>query len=441
MKLIFSRGWHPRYAAPIAWMLVLSAIALGGLVLSGPRAVTAVAAGSTALGVPGRANAHVSLASSGRLVVAAWAATLTDGTTDVFVAVSRDNGAVFETPVRVNRTPGEARINGEQPPRVTISARSAGSSRISVLWTAKAAAGTVLLTAHSEDEGRTFGPSTPIPGTNSPGNRGWQAIGTAPSGRMHAVWLDHRRLAGGATHRHGEGHQATSHDGVAMAQQSDLYFDTLGDPIEPRAITSGVCYCCKTALAYGAAGEIYLAWRHVYPGNLRDIAFSASTDGGRTFSAPVRVSEDRWQLDGCPDDGPSLSTDRSGGIHLVWPAVIEENSAPVKALFYSRSRDGRTFTPRVRLPTQAQANHPQIAVGHDGTLLVAWDEAARGTRQVVWARGRAEAAGTMAFARTPIQEGAGVYPSVIASGRGALVAWTSGPADRSEIRVAQIQWE
>ena len=76
-----------------------------------------------------------------------------------------------------------------------------------------------------------------------------------------------------------------------------------------RELAKGVCYCCKTALALGGNGAVYAAWRHVYTGNIRDIAFIASTDGGRTFAEPMRVSEDRWELAGCPDDGPSMAVD------------------------------------------------------------------------------------------------------------------------------------
>ena len=66
-------------------------------------------------------------------------------------------------------------------------------------------------------------------------------------------------------------------DAVATAQLSKLYTATLDDSRSSLAITGGVCYCCKTALAASSdASTIYLAWRHVYPGNFRDIAFTLS---------------------------------------------------------------------------------------------------------------------------------------------------------------------
>lgn len=407
------------------------------------------------LAVPGRANAHVSLASSGSDVIAVWAASVSGGATDIVAAVSRDGGLTFAAPVRVNATPGEARVNGEQPPRVAISATSSRPPRVTVIWTAKGATGTQLLTAQSDDLGKTFRRSEIVPGTDAPGNRGWQAIGADGSGRVHAVWLDHRRMAAPpadknpAAHKHGEGSGASATasaasaparpDGVSMAQRSDLYVHTFGDAAVPRAITPGVCYCCKTALGFGPRDEIFLAWRHVYPGNFRDIAFAASQDGGRTFSSPTRVSQDNWMLEGCPDDGPAMTVDPQGRVHVVWPAVVTDGGLPTKALFHAQTTDGRVFTPRQRIPTEGNANHPQMSVGLDGALRVAWDEAAAGKRTIVMGRGTVDRAGRVTLSRTPLVGALGVYPVVATTGAGALVAWTAGAPSESVIKVARVQ--
>ena len=106
------------------------------------------------------------------------------------------------------------------------------------------------------------------------------------AGTLHVVWLDHRDTAGAAA-----GHQAAGHahrDGVAMAQRSGLYYAQVGQNVgAERVLARGVCYCCKTAVRPGRADRIATAWRHVYPGNLRDIAAATSADsGGRTFTAP-----------------------------------------------------------------------------------------------------------------------------------------------------------
>ena len=103
-------------------------------------------------------------------------------------------------------------------------------------------------------------------------------------------------------------------------------------------IATGVCFCCKTAVAVDARGSVYAAWRHIFPGSMRDIAFAKSTDGGRRFDPLVRVSEDKWELNGCPEDGPTLAVDQAGVIHIAWATLVNEGE-PQKALFYATSRE------------------------------------------------------------------------------------------------------
>jgi hypothetical protein len=362
---------------------------------------------------------------------------------DIYLAVSANRGESFSQPVRVNSTPGEARVNGEQPPRVALVPGTAGPPSIVVVWTAKGAAGTLLLTARSDDGGRTFGASALIPGTDAPGNRGWEAIGVDPEGKVHVVWLDHRRLAAdskvASTHRHGATAEPAG-DSAAMAQFSDLYVATLEDQTAPMPLTAGVCYCCKTAIAIGSGGTRHLAWRHVYPGNLRDIAFATLRGAGVHGDGTVRVSEDRWMLQGCPDDGPAMDVEESGRVHIVWPTVVTEQGAPQKVLFHASSADGHAFTSRTRLPVEGQANHPQIAVARDRTLLLAWDEVQDAVRRVVVARADAGEHGAPPVFRRDrsIGDRTGVYPAIALTPPTSIVAWTSGSPAESIIEVLRL---
>jgi hypothetical protein len=230
--------------------------------------------------------------------------------------------------------------------------------------------------------------------------------------------------------------------GVAMAQQSKLFFGSLDGTAAPRAVTGGVCYCCKTALAGGSGGSIYLAWRHVYPGNLRDMAFTLSRDGGRTFAPPVRVSEDKWTLEGCPDDGPSMVVDGRKRIHIVWPTLVSGTTAgaePTIALFYAMSIDGRQFTARERIPTEGMPHHPRLAVSADGRLTAAWDELANGSRRIAVGRGIADDGGHARFRREVLTTtAAAVYPALAVTGDGVVAAWTSGASASSSIQVARL---
>jgi hypothetical protein len=225
-----------------------------------------------------------------------------------------------------------------------------------------------------------------------------------------------------------------------MAARSGLYYKAYGHgAARERQITPGVCYCCKTALAAGVDGTLFAAWRHVYPGNIRDIAFSVSRDGGRSFSPPARVSEDRWQLNGCPDDGPAIAIDRRGTVHVVWPTVIAD-PGPEGAIFYATTRDGISFTPRVRVPTMGSAkpSHPQIAMDPYGDVVVAWDEVVGGTR-VALARRATTSAGAMRWADAfRLDDGASLYPVLAATRESVIAAWTSGQPGATVIRVRHV---
>jgi hypothetical protein len=405
------------------------------------------------LAVPGRTNANVSLAARNDVIAAVWSAAAATGAADIFFAISRDGARTFSQPVRVNIEAGQVSVNGEQPPRVALIPGSGASLNVVVVWTGKGPQGTQLLTATSRDGGRSFGPTNRVPDTDAPGNRGWENVAADGNGRLHVVWLDHRALAKDgaqmAMSHHDTSHAASADsDGVAQAQQSKLYYGVLGPSAPsstsaiasaPRSITGGVCYCCKTAITPFAANSVALAWRHVYPGNFRDIAFTISRDGGRTFAPPVRVSEDQWQLEGCPDDGPAMGVDGAGTIHLVWPTLVTGNGKEATTgIFYARSSDGRRFTPRIKVPTEGTPHHPQLAVRSNGSIALAWDELVDGTRRIAFGAGTVERDGQIAVNRQSLSgTEPGIYPALAAVPGAVVVAWTSGSADAAVINVVR----
>ncbi len=382
-----------------------------------------LAAAAATIAVPGRGAATPSIAAHGSMVAVAFSATDAKGATDVFVAVSQDGGRRFDAPVRVNDVAGAVDVGGEQPPRIEIvgagsdrGARpaQAAAAHVVVVWTMKTAQGTRLMQSRSVDGGRSFARAVVVPGSDAPGNRGWESI----EGPL-VLWLDHRDLARDSaestTHVHG--------GGESMAERSKLYIGSLDASVPPHAITGGVCYCCKTAIAVDGA-NVYAAWRHVFPGSVRDIAFALSRDGGRSFAPPVRVSDDRWVLQGCPENGPALAVDARARVHVVWPTLTNDARASDGnlALFYARTTDGAHFTERRRVGTEGTPRHPQIVAAADGSLVVAWDESGGGPRRALLSRVAFDGAGEPTFTRERL--GDGVYPA-LAVGDVPIVAWVA----------------
>jgi hypothetical protein len=376
-----------------------------------------------ALAVSGRNNSAVSVAAFGQTVAAVWTAATVD-TSDIFLSVSADGGTTFGPPVRVNDVEGDARASGEQPARLAVGAGNA----IHVVWPARREGQSVLRYAASTDLGRTFSPATTV--ASAPGARGWHAVTLGYDGGVHLVWLDGRNAA---PMQHGRGHAhatpGTKPAVRAPAPRQDI-FHASWKGAGPRAeglVQAGVCFCCKTAIA--AAGDrVYAAFRHIYPGSLRDIAVARSTDNGATFGGLIRVSEDGWKIDACPDDGPAMVADGHGGIHIVWPTLVAGDT-PRKGIFYS-TLAGDAFAPRLRLDSGAtDPAHPQIAADHHTNVAAVWDERASGTRRIVFRPV------TNGAAEPPQYFGeSGVSYPAIAAGEGYwIVLWSAEGADGQSV--------
>jgi hypothetical protein len=374
------------------------------------------------LAVPEHANAHVTLASARARVAAVWAATGARGT-GIYVSVSDDRGTHFGAPMRVNDLQGDATANGEQPPRVTMQGPD-----VSVLWVAKRNGAAAIRSALSTDGGKTFAAARTITPPDVTGARGWESATISDAGVIHAAWLDGRNAAApivthtpGAHHHGGDMRQDIFH----AAWRGD------GAPVEGLVATN-VCFCCKTAVA-SRGDEVFVAWRHLFDGGVRDIAVAHSIDG-RTFSSPVRVSPDNWKIDACPDDGPAMAVAPDGRLHVVWPTLVNDAGHPRIGIFHAVSGDGgATFSSRERIDGARGTDpaHPQLIVGSDGAPVFAWDELTAGRRQVAIRHGH-EPVQVISTGR------AASYPAIADAGENLIAAWTDQSGDTSEIVIRRV---
>lgn len=411
---------------------IVAPVVACALAVSAPSARRAPAPGVAHLGIAGRSNSGVSIAASGRDVAAVWAAS-TDTETGIFAALSRDDGRTFGTPVRVDAAADGARVTGEQPPQIAID----GRGRITVVWESKTKAGVSRIrTAEAAIPSLTFGPARTAHAERLSGARGWASLAVGPDDRAHVVWLDGRNAdlkTGGAVAGH-------NHGGMSSMRQD--VFAAFWQPDGTRyeiPVAAGTCFCCKTAVA-ASADAVYVAWRHVYPVNHRDIAIARSSDGGRTFDQPVRVSDDHWVIDACPEDGPALGVTADGDVHVAWPTVVTSAGGDVKALFYSVSTNGgRAFAPRVRLDDGGGAAHPRLAARGD-RVTIAWESRSDRSPRLQM-RSLESIDGTPRLG--PIEpvlgaRGSARYPSVALTDDARIVAWSDDAGGAQGIEIARL---
>ncbi|HEX2162462.1 MAG TPA: sialidase family protein, partial [Thermoanaerobaculia bacterium] len=211
----------------------------------------------------------------------------------------------------------------------------------------------VLLVQRSTDGGVTWSAPRPLhdDGRDGGAHNFLDAVAT-PEGEVVFAWLDDR------SGRQGLRLAATA-DGATMAAN--------------RTVDPATCECCRTALLAGAGGRLWLAWRDSEAG-VRDVALARSRDGGRRFAPAVAVSQDGWEIDGCPHSGPRLARAADGALWTTWMTGAD----PAPGLYAAVSRDdGATFSPRQEIarstPGGAHASHPEIAVLPDGRVAVLYE--------------------------------------------------------------------
>ena len=145
--------------------------------------------------------------------------------------------------------------------------------------------------------------------------------------------------------------------------------------------------------------------------------FTSSTDGGKTWSAPVRVGPSgltmslaEWWIDG------AIGSDSAGNLYITWDSQSGENAGKRDTGWLSYSTDhGRTWSPLIRVtPDTDNATHiVQVAGGGRGVAYVGWlaDNSARGYAQYLrvfsirhgWATGPIQV--SRQFGRRPVWPG------------------------------------
>jgi hypothetical protein len=201
-------------------------------------------------------------------------------------------------------------------------------------------------------------------------------------------------------------------------------------------IAGGLCECCRLGIAFADGGKtVYMADRQVSEQQVRNHALRKSTDGGKTFGAPVEISDDGWKVPACPHSGPTIGRDGRGYIHVTWFTL--GRSEKEAGIYYSVSKDGgQHFVPRqlVQANTAPEILHTTLAVADDGTVYIAWDNLDDRGKAQIFVRSLAPDGQIW----SPVQQisrtdGNASRPMVALSRKSLHIAWTETEGERSWI--------
>jgi hypothetical protein len=344
--------------------------------------------------------------------------------------LARTDGQTAGAPVRVNRTPGDASTHDQAPPQVALGP----SGDVYVVWqTSREVSGrhfpaSDLRFARSADGGRTFGPTLTVndDAGGLPSGHTFHNVAVGRDGAVYVSWLDSRvrdrtraewiasgklKPAGG----HG-GHGANPAEAELPGSEIRVakWTPATGRFTPGVVVDGGVCPCCRTSLAVGPDGAVYVAWRKVFDGDVRDVVLARSTDGGATFSAPAAVRRDGWVFPGCPHAGPSVAVDGRGRVYVGWYTGKAER----QGLWLARSDDGGARFGEARaVLTDAAVPPSQLRLAPDSAgVWAAWEDRRTPERTVRVAR--IDDAGVHEADAVP-----GAVPSIASTGGRAGVVW------------------
>lgn len=441
------RMWPVALFAAGVWVAGCGAGEGGGSAAAAPPQVLTLAEDSAS-------NPTIAVDRRSGTAYAAWVGREA-GENAVFVAQITPDGRPG-TPVRANDIPGDVAPHLQAPAQVAVGP----GGTIYVLWQnntpidGRRFPASDLRLAVSEDGGASFRPAITVndDAGGPPTSHTFHDIAVAADGSVVVSWIDsrsreaaaHQRVPAGGEHAahgvhdHGAtgGAVAASHDhgGMAMPEGPEIRVARSVDGGRSfgasLVVDSAACPCCRTSVALAEDGAVYVAWRKIYPGDVRDIVVARAEPGSDRFSEPVRVHADEWVFPGCPHAGPSLAVDGEGRLMVGWYTGKEER----QGLWYATSEDGgRSFGAPAPVLTGEWVPPSQVRLATAGDQVWAvWDD-----RTSEEPRVRA-AAGAVGGALTPVAgwEVRGSDPAITAGPDGARVVWLDGAAARG----GRVSW-
>lgn len=284
---------------------------------------------------------------------------------NLFVKRSTDGGQTWSEPVQISQNGHMAAIDFS-PQQMAIGPNGAAY----VVWYNNYTQNTpyqygkgVVMFARSTDNGKSFTPPVSV-GANvndTLASRNFQNITVAPDGTIYVSMLNSADAKPGGPGR-----------SIRVISSEDGGQTWAGESV----VSKDACPCCRTTLAAGRNGNIYVGWRQIYSvgdATIRDTVVAYSSDGGETWSQPVKYYDNNWQIAGCPHAGPSLELDDRGRLHAVWFSGAKGQLGIYHAISTDNGQSWSEPIP-VFTPSYTPVTEPEMLVDSKGNTWIAFND-------------------------------------------------------------------
>lgn len=284
-------------------------------------------------------------------VVLSWIKKIDTASAVYCYAVSNDEGKTFGKTIQI---PGSENIHphGENMPKIIFKP----NGEIVAAWGSanpnpKNAYSDLVYYCKSFDNGKSWTRAEKLVTDTAGYDQRYFDMAIMANGEVAMIWLDNRKK----TNREGSALYIAETKGNSGFENAKL-------------ITEPCCPCCRTDLYVDSKKNIHIVYRAIINDSIRDMEHTVSTDNGQTFSTPERISKDNWVINGCPHTGPAM-TENKNGIQFTWFTGGENGG-----VYYCHSTDdGKTFSPREKV-SSAASKHCQIVCLNDKDIAITWNE-------------------------------------------------------------------
>jgi hypothetical protein len=328
---------------------------------------------------------------------------------NVYYLKSIDFGRTWSAPVQVNKPGMSVTAHRGNDAQLAVS-----DTTITAVWQQRSelpGSGAMTL-AYSNDGGLHWRAATPPKLDDPTHTQSYFDLAADRSGRFHLVWLDDREENGNS-------------QGLRYAQSRNGGFrwKAMG------TVDDAVCTCCWTRLNVLGNGQVSILYRDDTPHDM-NLAILSPNGGGSNVKHPVGRFD--WQFQGCPHCGGGLAETReSDGSHLhgvVWTGM--ENA---EGIYYLNSPDeGRSWSAPVRL-TDGKSREPDIAALADGTLGIAYVTPGSGGGEIAFVRSGDGGKHWSKPMMLSTADHSADHPRILSTPRGFRLFWTERAGGKSRV--------
>jgi hypothetical protein len=283
-------------------------------------------------------------------IVLSWIRSLNDSSFQFCYAISADGGKSFGKAVAVYSSMN-IHPHSENIPKIIFKP----SGEILALWGAgnpnpKNPYSGLIYLSQSFDYGKTWTQATRLVTDTAGYDQRYFDVSLKADGEAAIIWLDNRKK----TNKEGSSlYFAATHGSNGFKNE--------------KLIAEPCCECCRTVLCSDKHNNIHVLYRAILNDSIRDMVYTVSMDGGKTFQQPKKISNDNWVIKGCPHSGPSM-TAAGNGMHMAW-----FTGGNPSAIYYSNTtNNGSSFS--LKDSISIRGKHPQINSLPNGDLCMIWDE-------------------------------------------------------------------